>query len=112
LTGAIEILVESMEVQHLYYEPWSARRMEGYISFLAEMSDQVRRQQAEIVATVLAHYLGPGKRQRMIAGCETVLSFDFWHRLARGHGLPLAEVRQTTRAAFLSIIETQTTDKS
>ena len=105
LSTAIQMLVEAMEKQHLHYEPWLARRMEGYITFLAEMSVQIREQQAERIGEILTHFLGPGKRHQMIAGCETVLSFDFWHRLVRGHQLSQPQARQILVQSLLSIIE-------
>ncbi len=105
LSTAIELLVDAMEQQHIYYEPWSSRRMEGYVTFLAEMSVQVREQQSALIEKIMRHFLGPGKRHNMIAGCETVLSFDFWHRLVRGHGLPRSQARQILIQSLQSILE-------
>ena len=104
LSAAIEKLVDAMEQQHLYYEPWSSRRMEGYVPFLAEMSAQIREQQSATIEKIMKHFLGPGKRSKLIAGCETVLSFDFWHRLVRGHGLPRSQARQIMIQSLQSII--------
>jgi len=105
LSAAIEKLVGAMEQQHIYYEPWSSRRMEGYVTFLAEMSVQVREQQSATIEKIMSHFLGPGNRGSMIAGCETVLSFDFWHRLVRGHGLPRSQARQILIQSLQSILE-------
>ena len=107
LSTAIGILVDAMEQQHLYYEPWLARRMEGYITFLAEMSVQVRHEQTALIEEILKHFLGPGKRSNLVAGCETVLSFDFWHRLVRGHGLGQPQARQIIIQSMQSIIGPQ-----
>ena len=104
LSAAIERLVDAMEQLHLYYEPWSSRRMEGYVTFLAEMSAQIREQQSATIEKIMKHFLGPGKRSKLIAGCETVLSFDFWHRLVRGHGLPRSQARQIMIQSLQSII--------
>lgn len=104
LYAAIEMLVDAMEQQHIFYEPWSSRRMEGYVNFLAEMSVQIREQQSATIEKIIRHFLGPGKRQSMIAGCETVLSFDFWHRLVRGHGLPRSQARQILIQSLHSIL--------
>lgn len=107
LATAIELLVDAMEQQHIYYEPWSSRRMEGYVTFLAEMSVQVREQQSAIIEKIMRHFLGPGKRHNMIAGCETLLSFDFWHRLVRGHGLPRSQARKILIQSLRSVLEPQ-----
>jgi hypothetical protein len=32
---------------------------------------------------VLKRHLGPGEHREAVGGWESVLSFDFWHRLAR-----------------------------
>jgi hypothetical protein len=98
-----------MEAQHRYYEPWSARRMEGYVPFLADLSTDIRKGQAKLVTQILNQYLGRGRRRSAIAGCETLLSFDTWHRLVRGHGLTLAETRRILLRAMLSLIEPGTT---
>ena len=105
LSAAIERLVDAMEQLHIYYEPWSSRRMEGYVTFLAEMSVQGREQQSATIEKIMRHFLGPGKRRNLIAGCETVLSFDFWYRLVRGHGLPRSQARQILIQSLQSILE-------
>jgi hypothetical protein len=43
---------------------------------------------------VLKQHLGPGEHREEVAGWETVLSFDFWYRLTRGHRLPRPAVRR------------------
>ena len=109
LGAAIKRLVSAMEAQHRYYEPWSARRMEGYVPFLADLADEVRKGQSNLVAQILNHFLGPGQRRQVIAGCETLLSFDTWHRLVRSHGLTQAAARNILQQGLLSIIEPGTT---
>lgn len=112
LSTAIEILVDAMEEQHLYYEPWLAWRMEGYISFLANMSVEIRVQQAELVTLVLKQFLGTSRRHNMVAGCESVLCFDFWHRLVFGHRLSRAQARKIITQSLLAIIGLQPTPGS
>lgn len=112
LSAAIEMLIAAIEEQHLYYEPWLAWRMEGYVSFLAELSTSVRIQQTEMITMVLTHFLGPSKRRKMTAGCETVLCFDCWHRLVRGHRLSRRAARQIMTQSLQAIIGLQPTSKS
>jgi AcrR family transcriptional regulator len=103
LTAALQQLVTAMEALHRYYEPWSARRMEGYISFVADMLVDIRKRQTQLITQVLNHFLGNGNRRAMVAGCETLLSFDCWHRLARGHGLTRTDTRQILMQGLLAI---------
>ena len=56
LSAAIGLLVSEMEKQHLYFEPWLSRRMDSYIPFLADMSDDIRQQQTELVKLVLRQF--------------------------------------------------------
>ena len=112
LSSAIEMLIAAIEEQHLYYEPWLAWRMEGYVTFLAELSASMRIQQTETIIMVLTHFLGPAKRHKVAAGCETVLCFDFWHRLVRGHQLSRRATRQIMFQSLQAIIAPQPTSKS
>ena len=111
LSAAVGLLVAEMEKQHLHFEPWLARRMDSYIPFLADMSDDIRRQQAELVALVLRHYLGARKRAKVVASCESSLCFDLWHRLVRGHQLSLSEARGVLVKSLLAIIGPQPASK-
>ena len=105
LASAVESLVEAMEEQHLYYEPWLSRRMEGYVTFVAEMVVRVRTQQTELIEQILSHFMGSAKRKTTIAGCETILNFDTWHRLVRGHQLARKDARRILIQSLFSIIE-------
>lgn len=109
LKDAIERLIKAMEAQHRYYEPWSARRMEGYVPFLARMFEDIRRMQAGLVAKILERYLEPGPQRQVVAACETLLSFDTWYRLVRGHGLTLTETRQFLLQGLLAMTGPGTT---
>ena len=107
LHAAAELLVSATERQHLHFEPWLSKREDGVIPFLAEMSTGMRRAQAELVARVLRRHLGPGARRELVAAWESVLSFDFWHRLARGPGLPRAAARRILVQCLLALAEAQ-----
>ena len=107
LSAAIGLLVSEMEKQHLYFEPWLSRRMDSYVPFLADMSDHIRQQQTELVKLVLRKFLGTGRRKKIAAGCESMLSFDLWHRLVRGHCLSLSAARGVLVKSLLAIIDLQ-----
>lgn len=105
LATAAELLVAAMEKQHLHFEPWFTWREDRVIPFLAEMLDGFRAMQSEFVSTILAHHLGKNVRREMVAGWESVLSFDLWHRLVRSHGLPRPVARHVLVRCLLAIIE-------
>lgn len=104
LPAAAELLVAAMEQQHLHFEPWLAWREDRVIPFLAEMAVGIRQSHASLVAKLLAHHLGPGERREMVAGWESVLSFDFWHRLVRGHQLPRHAARRVLVQCLLAVV--------
>lgn len=103
LATAADRLAGAMEQRHLHFEPWLAWREDRVIPFLAELSGEVRHEVTRLVARVLERFLGPGDRRHIAAGWETLLSFDAWHRLARGHKLPRAAVRQTIVNGLLAL---------
>jgi len=105
LTVAAQRLVAAMERQHLHFEPWLARREDGVVPFLAQMSAGMRRAQSEFVDRLLEQHLGPGERHELIAGWESLLSFDLWHRLVRGHGLSRAATRRIILQGLLALAE-------
>lgn len=94
LTAAAELLTDAVLQRHLHFEPWLAWREDRVISFLAEMSAGVRDEMAALIAEILERHLGPGEHREAVAGWEAALSFDFWHRLARGHRLSRPAVRR------------------
>ena len=77
------------------------------IPFLAEMSGDVRDETAALIARVLKRHLGPGEHREAVAGWESALSFDFWHRLARGHRLSRPAVRRVIVDCLLAIAAPQ-----
>ena len=112
LVSAVRMLVEAMEQQHRYYEPWLVWRMEGYVIFVAEMTVQIRHHQSDLIEQILSHFLGPARRKTVIAGCETILNFDAWHRLVRGHQLARKDARKILAQSLLSIIKQGSDDST
>ena len=62
---------------------------------------------AALLARVLRHHLGPGDHREAVAGWESTLSFDYWHRLARGHRLARPRVRRIVVRSLLAIASPQ-----
>jgi AcrR family transcriptional regulator len=94
LADAARILIDAIEQRHRHFEPWLAWREDRLIPFLAELSDSTRTELAALITRVMKRYLGPGQHREAIAAWESILSFDFWHRLARGHRLSRPAVRR------------------
>jgi AcrR family transcriptional regulator len=107
LPAAAEILANAMDARHHYFEPWLSWREDRVIPFLAELSGARRDEFAALIARVLRRHLGPGDHREAVAGWEATLSFDYWHRLARGHGLSRPRVRRIVVRSLLAIASPQ-----
>lgn len=94
LSAAAGLLADAVAERHLHFEPWLAWREDRVIPFLAEMSAASRDELGALIARVLKRHLKGGEHREAVAGWETVLSFDFWCRLTRGHRLPRPAVRR------------------
>jgi len=57
--------------------------------------DCVRESSAAFIGRVIRQHLWPGAHRELVSAWETALSFDAWHRLARGHRLSRPAVRRT-----------------
>lgn len=112
LPAAAERLVDALERQHVHFEPWLSWRENRVIPFLATMSGRVRDELASLVARVLQQHCGPGAHREAVAAWETALSFDAWHRLARGHRLSRPAVRRATLQCLLATAPPQATRHS
>jgi AcrR family transcriptional regulator len=95
LREAAERMVDAMEQQHLHYEPWLSWREDRAIPFLAGLAAHVRESSTALIARVVRQHRGAGAHREVVAAWETALSFDTWHRLARGHRLSRPAVRRT-----------------
>lgn len=107
LPAAGLLLADALEQQHLHFEPWLAWREDRVIPFLAEFSGAARDDLATLIARVLKRHLGPGEHREVVAGWESVLSFDFWYRLARGHRLSRPAVRRVIVQSLRAIARPQ-----
>ena len=107
LRTAARLLVDAIDALHAHFEPWLAWREDRVIPFLAEMSDTRRTQLAALIARLLKRHLGPGEHREIVAGWESALSFDFWHRLAAGHGLPRPAARRVILRCLLALAAPQ-----
>ena len=95
-------LVAAMERSHLHYEPWMSWGEKRLVPALLEQLEAARKEQAALVAELLAAHLGAGDHRETAAVWETLLSFDTWHRLSREHKLPRSSVRQTLHHLLLA----------
>lgn len=94
LRNAAETLVAAVDGLHAYSEPWVSWRQETVVPFLAELMATRRAQLTALMLQLLTQYRG-GSQIVHAAVWEAILSFDFWQRLVRQHGLPRVRVRAT-----------------
>ena len=105
LAAAARLLVNAMEKQHLHFEPWLSWREDRVVPFLAGMSAGIRRAHAELVAEVFkTHGVRRGLREA-VAAWESMLCFDFWHRLVHGHRLSRRAARRVLVQGLLALVE-------
>jgi AcrR family transcriptional regulator len=95
LAAAAEALVHWTDRLHAHFEPWKVWREHRLIQPLGDISARNRQQLAALIEQVLARQLGAGEHREMAAVWESLLDFELWHRLVRGHKLSRASVRQT-----------------
>jgi len=107
LSAAAGLLVEAVMERHLHFEPWLAWREDRVIPFLAEMSAAWREELGALIARVLKQHLSPLEHRETVAGWESVLSFDFWYRLTRGHQLSRPAVRRVIMRSLDAIARPQ-----
>ena len=107
LAAAAALLVDAVMERHIHFEPWLAWREDRVIPFLAEMSAATREELGALVARVLKQHLEHGDHREMVAGWESVLSFDFWYRLTRGHHLSRPGVRRVMLRSLDAIARPQ-----
>ena len=107
LRAAAEMLAAAVDARHHHFEPWLAWREDRVIPFLAELSGARRDQFAALIARVLRRHLRPGDHRDAVAAWESTLSFDFWHRLTRGHRLSRPRARGVIVRALLAIVPPQ-----
>jgi AcrR family transcriptional regulator len=104
LRTAADALTDAIVQKHLHFEPWFAWREDRVIPFLADMRKREREALAALIGKLFERHLGTAATRRdVIAGWESLLSFDFWHRLARGHDLPHAAVKRLIVDALLAM---------
>jgi AcrR family transcriptional regulator len=103
LLSAAQALVEACDQVHAHFEPWAVWREEQVAPRLADMAAEARRQQLDLVTSVLRRHLGPGDHKERAAVWETLLSFDTWHRLVREHKRSRAAVRAVLLHLLLAV---------
>lgn len=103
LAEAARLLVDAMDRLNGYFEPWLVWREHERIPVLAEMAARERRQLTALCAALLARH-GVAEPRPLAATWETLLHFEFWHRLVRQHKFPRATVRATQVQLLLAVI--------
>lgn len=92
LNDAADRLIAAVDGLHAHLEPWTSWRQETVVPFLAELAATRRAQLTSLLQQLLSQHRVRGQAV-YAAVWESILSFDFWHRLVRQHGLPRARAR-------------------
>jgi AcrR family transcriptional regulator len=103
LASAALQLVEAMDRLNAYFEPWLVWRDHGRNAFLAELGAQRRRQLTGLCAAILARHAPNDDAPGRAALWESLLHFELWHRLVRGHELARPEFRRTLHQLLLAV---------
>lgn len=100
LHTAAQVLVDAADRLHAYFEPWKSWREANRIPVVAENAEQQRVRMVQLCEALMARHGVEGPHHEIAAVWESLLDFELWHRLVRGHGLS----RQTVRAHLLSLV--------
>ena len=82
----------------------------GRIPVIAEAAAARRRETVQLCEALLTRHGVAGPRGEMAALWESLLDFELWHRLVRGHGLPRADVRAHLLSLVLAVTGPQPTN--
>lgn len=103
LSEAADRLIAAMDGLHAYFEPWMSWRQETIVPFLAELAGTHRAQLMGLMVQLLSQHRA-GEQTVCAAVWESILSFDFWQRLLRQHGLPRARVRTILKDLLMAAL--------
>lgn len=94
LASAAAQLVDALDRIHSHFEPWKAWREHQVIPALAAMNERIRKDLTQFITRLLQAH-GEADPAPLAAVWESLLDFEFWHRLVRGHRFSRAAVRRT-----------------
>ena len=103
LSDAADRLIAGVDGLHAYFEPWVSWRQETIVPFLAELAATRRAQLTSLMAQLLSQHR-ISEETVSAAVWESILSFDFWHRLVRQHGLPRARARKILKNLLMAAL--------
>jgi AcrR family transcriptional regulator len=103
IAAAAHALVDAMDRIHAHFEPWKVWREHQVVPALGAMADAQRKQLTGLIEQVVARQLGATAPPGLAAVWESLLHFELWHRLVRGHKLSRAAVRRTLVHLLLAV---------
>lgn len=103
LSDAANRLIVAVDGLHAYFEPWLCWRQETAAPFLTEFAATHRAQLTSMMDQLLSQHR-PGQQTACAAVWESILSFDFWNRLVRQHGMSRARVRKILKNLLMAAI--------
>jgi AcrR family transcriptional regulator len=86
LPGAALALVNACDAANAHFEPWAAWREHTRIGVLGDIQQSRRRQMLALCKALIERHAPRADAKAVAATWESLLSFDFWHRLVRTHG--------------------------
>jgi AcrR family transcriptional regulator len=93
LSAAAGVLVEACDALNAHFEPWFAWRENRQLLVLQQQGEQRRGRMLALFTMLLHRHGASGSHAQIAAVWESLLHFDFWHRLKRDHKLSRAAIR-------------------
>jgi AcrR family transcriptional regulator len=94
LPSAAKVIVHACDALNAYLEPWLVWREAERIPALKRISEASGAELAAACRAVLQGHGVPGHAAQVAAVWESLLAFDFWHRLVHLHKLTRAAARE------------------
>lgn len=112
LPAAVGVLVEACDALNAHFEPWFAWHENKHLPVLQQQGEQRQARMLALCSTLLERHGAPGPHAQIAAIWDTLLHFDFWHRLKRDHQLSRAEIRACQLKLMLAVLGPQPALKS
>jgi AcrR family transcriptional regulator len=110
LRTAAQLLVDALDRQHAYFEPWKAWREANRIPVIAENAELQRGRMVQLCEALMSRHGIDAAHPETAALWESLLDFELWHRLVRVHRLPRAAVRAHLLLLVLAVTGPQPTN--
>ncbi|GAB2577794.1 hypothetical protein GCM10027034_05390 [Ramlibacter solisilvae] len=100
LPSAAAVLVDACDALNTHFEPWFAWRENKHLPLLQQQGEDRRARMLALCILLLKRHGARGSHDQIAAVWDSLLHFDFWHRLMHDHQLS----RAATRACQLNLM--------